>query len=431
MDIKNSIYSFLNQTSKDFELYPFIANSKSFDKKKDNVYYSGPFWDDEEIIEIIYSFLQGKWLSSGEKVRSFEKEFSNKFNFLKSVMVNSGSSANLVMIASLKKCLGWPDGAEVIVSACGFPTTVASIIQNNLKPVFVDIDLTNLNWDIEDIDSKITQNTVALFSSPVLGNPYNFDLIKDICNKHCIELISDNCDSLGSKWDGKFLTDYSIAASCSFYPAHHITTIEGGMVSSNNSSIVDTARSFAWWGRDCSCVGSQNLLGCGSCGRRFDNWLDDYNGIVDHKYVFSNIGYNLKPADFQGAIGTVQLKKYDYIHNSRRKNKNIIGDIFQNIDGVRVVQELEKAEASWFGVPIVCESNDLKLRLVNYLEKNRIQTRNYFAGNILLHPAYKHLDKHDKYPNSNSVLDTVFFVGCSPLINELMIEYIDEIINKF
>jgi len=432
MSLRSEIELFLqNAKSIDLDLFPFLANKNCFDSSKDSVYYSGPFWDDEEIIEIFYSFLKGKWLASGEKVRLFEREFSTKFKFSKSLMVNSGSSANLVMISALKKYFGWSDESEIIVCSCGFPTTIAPIIQNNLNPVFVDINMSDLNWDLDQLESKITNNTVAVFSSPVLGNPYDFDRILQLCNKYNIQLISDNCDSLGSKWKNKFLTEYSIAASCSFYPAHHISTIEGGMVSSDNSEIMNIARSLAWWGRDCTCVGAQNLLSCGSCGKRFDNWLDDYDGVVDHKYVFSNIGYNLKPADFQGGIGSVQLKKFDYIHRVRRENKESIDKIFDQIDGIRTIKEDHRAEASWFGVPIVCEDRLLKEKLVAHLEKNRIQTRSYFAGNILSHPGFRHLDDYRNYPNSNSVLSNVFFVGCSPTISQPMIDYMSEVIDRF
>ena len=420
-------------SSKEIEdnIFPFIANKKNFNPETDSVYYSGPYWDDSEIIEIIHSVTKGKWLSSGEKVHKFEREFSKKFNFNSSVMVNSGSSANLVMIAALKKVLGWQDGDEVIVCVCGFPTTIAPLVQNNLVPVFVDISWDDLNWNISEIEKKITPRTRAVFSSPVLGNPYDVDAVLDICNKNNIEFISDNCDSLGSKWRGKNLTDYSIAASCSFYPAHHLCTIEGGMVSSKNDEIVNTARSFSWWGRDCYCVGSQNLLSCGTCGNRFDRWLKDYDGIVDHKYIFANMGYNLKPLDLQGGVGSVQLTKFEEIHTLRRQNKERIQSILERIPGVRVVSERPEAETSWFGVPIICDNKELKESLVAHLEKNKVQTRNYFAGNILLHPGYSHLDDALDYPMANQVLDKVFFLGCSPTINEAMIDYIDEVVTKF
>lgn len=415
----------------DSNIFPYIANKKNFDPSKDTVYYSGPYWDDSEIKEIIGSVLYGKWLSSGEKVNKFEREFSKKFNFNHSVMVNSGSSANLVMIAALKKYFGWVDGDEIIVCACGFATTIAPIVQNGLKPVFVDIDWEDLNWDIDQIASKITRKTRAIISSPVLGNAYNMDDILDLCESNSIHFVADNCDSLGSKWNNSYLTNCAVAASCSFYPAHHICTIEGGMVSSNIKEIVDLARSFAWWGRDCYCVGSQNLLSCGTCGKRFDNWLKDYDGIVDHKYVFSNMGYNLKPLDLQGGVGSVQLQKFDEIHRLRRSNKSAIQSIVELIPGIRVVNERQESETSWFGVPIVCSTKDQKQNLVNHLESHRIQTRNYFAGNILLHPGYKHLDDASKYPKANQVLDKVFFLGCSPTITEDMLGYIESVVKKF
>jgi len=416
----------------DDSIFPFMANKDW--KPGKSIYYSGPYWDDLEAQELIYAVLKGKWLSSGEKVNKFEREFSNKFGFGHSVMVNSGSSANLVMIAALKKYFGWTDGDEIIVCSCGFATTIAPIVQNGLKPVFVDITWNDLNWNINQVESKITNRTRAVFSSPVLGNPYDMDRIIDICNSKGIKLIADNCDSLGSKYKNEYLTKHAVAASCSFYPAHHISTIEGGMVSSNIKEIVDIARSFAWWGRDCYCVGPQNLLECGVCGKRFDNWLEGYDKIVDHKYVFGQIGYNLKPADLQGSIGMVQLDKYEDVHSIRRKNKARLQTIFERIPGVRVINEREDAETSWFGVPIVCEDGPVstdKTTLVKHLESNKVQTRNYFAGNVLMHPAYRHLEDYANYPNACKVLDNVFFVGCSPVITDEMIDYIEEVVELY
>jgi CDP-6-deoxy-D-xylo-4-hexulose-3-dehydrase len=300
-----------------------------------------------------------------------------------------------------------------------------------LKPIFVDIDWEDLNWNLDEVANKITKKTRAVISSPVLGNSYDIDKIVDICESNNIHLIADNCDSLGSKWKGEYLTKHAIAASCSFYPAHHICTIEGGMVSSNEKEIIDLARSFAWWGRACYCVGQQNLLSNGVCGKRFDTWLESYDDIVDHKYVFSNMGYNLKPLDLQGSVGSVQLLKFDKIHSIRRTNKQRIQGIIEKISGTRVVNERKDSETSWFGVPIICENTKLKKNLVTYLEQNKIQTRNYFAGNILLHPGYSHLDDATKYPKANQVLNKVFFLGCSPTINEKMIDYIEITINNF
>lgn len=429
MSIEQQIENLITSVSNSGEkLFPYIHNN-NYEKGKSNIYYSGPYWDSREVEAAIKTLLTGKWFPAGEEVNKFERAFSKKFEFDHSVMVNSGSSANLVMIAALKKYFEWEDGDEIIVCVCGFPTTINPIIQNNLKPVFVDIDYSDLNWNLDQIKEKITTKTKAVFSSPVLGNSFNYDKLLEICNQYNVKLIADNCDSLGSKWKGEYLTKHAVAASCSFYPAHHISTIEGGMVSSNIKEIVDIARSFAWWGRDCYCVGQQNLLECGVCGKRFDKWLNGYDKIVDHKYVFGQIGYNLKPIDLQGSIGLVQLEKFDEIHRIRRHNKSRLHKIFESIPGLRVIDELVDAETSWFGVPIVFEYD--KVGLVKHLESNKIQTRNYFAGNILMHPAYKHIESSYNYPNASKVLDNVFFVGCSPVINEDMIEYIGEVVSEY
>ena len=428
MSIKEKVSNFISELQGDGEnLFPYLPNKDW--KPGKNIYYSGPYWDEQEPIAAITTLLNGKWLPAGEQVNKFEAQFGKKFDFRYNLMVNSGSSANLVMIAALKKYFGWHDGDEILVCACGFATTINPILQNNLKPVFVDIDYNDLNWDLEMLESKITSRTRACFSSPVLGNPYDFDKFLEILDIYGLEYIADNCDSLGSKWRGQFLTKHAIAASCSFYPAHHICTIEGGMVSSNIEEIIQIARSYAWWGRGCYCVGSQNKLPNGVCGQRFDRWLEGYDHDVDHKYVFGVQGYNLKPADLQGSIGLVQLTKQDEIHRIRRLNKTRLHEIFSKIDGARVIEEKEHAETSWFGVPIVYEGN--KVQLVKYLEDNKIQTRNYFAGNILRHPGYRHLESYANYPNSSKVLDNVFFLGCSPVITDPMIDYIEEVVTKF
>ncbi len=416
----------MNSIKENKPKYLYNANI-DFVPNKTPIYYSGPYWDEKELQSAVSVLMNGKWLASGENVRKFERKFSKKFNQTDSVMVNSGSSANLVMIAAIKKVLGWKDGDEILLSPVGFPTTIAPVVQHGLKPVFVDIEFDTLNFDLDLLEEKITDRTRGIFISPVLGNPPNFDRLLEIKDKYGIELIMDNCDSLGSKWKGKLLTDYTIASSCSFYPAHHITTGEGGMVSSNNQQIVSEARSFAWWGRDCYCVGSANLLACGTCGNRFDKWLKDYDGIVDHKYIFTNMGYNLKPLDLQGAMGVVQLEKFDEIHERRRISKDTLHKIIEEcVPDVYLPNELEQSETSWFGTPIVCDNKKQKDDLVKYFEEIKVQTRNYFAGNILLHPGYSQLDDYSKYPKSNKVLDKVFFIGASPHYDDVIFDYIRE-----
>ena len=396
------------------------------------VQYSGQFWDDKEMYAAIDTLLNGAWVTSGEKVARFQNMFSKRFNVKHSLMVNSGSSANLVLITAVKKQLGWVDGDEIIVSPVGFPTTIAPIVQNGMNPVFIDIELNSLNFDVNLIESAITDRTRAIFVSPVLGNPPDIDKLLVICKKYNLILLGDNCDSLGTLWNNNLITDYYYAWTTSFYPAHHISTGEGGMVCTDNGDLIATARSISWWGRDCYCVGANNLLECGTCGKRFDNWLNDYDGIIDHKYVFTNIGYNLKPLDLQGAIGLEQLKKFDMLEGKRREYKLKIQKFIEdNIKGVRVINASNKSDPSWFGVPIFCESQEMKEFLVSFFEDNKIQTRNYFAGNILLHPGYKHLDDFKKYPNSNLALSNVFFVGCSPLYNEKVLSYIEEVCKKW
>lgn len=427
-DPKQKIRKLINDLKTDHFVPQFCYNLNS---KNNSIYYGGPLFDDEELVEAIHTLLLGKWLVAGENVNRFEKEFSKYINLKHSLMVNSGSSANLLMLSVMKKHFKWNDGDEIIVSSVGFPTTVSPIIQNNLKPVFLDIEWLTLNFDISDIHHVITSKTKAIIVSPVLGNPPNMDMIENISKQYNILIIIDGCDSLGSKWGGKHLAEYGVMSSCSFYPAHHITTGEGGMVSSNNEELMKLARSIAWWGRDCYCVGPANLLKNGSCNCRFSKWLPDLNFNIDHKYVYTNIGYNLKPLDLQGSIGSVQLKKMDYIHQKRKEYKIEIQKILSRIDGLLFPVQLIKSDVSWFGVPVICKSYEQKEKLVKYLEYNKIQTRNYFAGNLLVHPAYKYLGDWRSYTNANQVLEKVFFIGCSPTMTKENIEYIRDVINKY
>ena len=422
IEISDILSKYLEENS------PKYLYNKNFISGKDQVLYSGPYWDNSEILAAINALLNGKWLVAGENVHKFESQFSKKFGVKYSHMVNSGSSANLVLIAGLKKYFKWEDGDEIIVSPVGFPTTISTLVQNNLVPVFIDIEYNTLNFDLTQIESKITNKTKGIFVSPVLGNPPDMDKLKDICDRYDLKLIGDSCDSIGTKWDGKDINEYYVAWSTSFYPAHHITTGEGGMISTNIEELKKLFVSISWWGRDCYCVGSANLLSCGTCGNRFDRWLESYDGVIDHKYVFANMGYNLKPLDLQGAMGIEQLKKFDEIDRNRKNSKEKISKILTKyVTNLRSIESLSKAETCWFGTPFVCESKEQKRKLVSFLEENKIQTRNYFAGNILLHPGFKHLDDLKKYPNSNTVLDKVFFLGASPHYNDDVFNYIEKI----
>ncbi len=437
MSVKKKIAAWIKQLRAEGEAcFPFLYNCRNletFNPEKDWILYSGPYWNDEEVTAAIDSLITGKWIVAGEHVARFEGEFSTKYNFESSLMVNSGSSANLVMIAAMKQCYQWNDGDEIIVSPVGFPTTIAPILQNRLKPVFADITWHDLNFDLEHVEAAIHANTKGIVLSPVLGNPPDMDSLVSLCARHGVTLLLDGCDALGSKWNGNPLSDYAEATSCSFYPAHHITTGEGGMVSSRNEELIKMARRFAWWGRDCYCTGSTNLSPTGACGKRFSEWIDGYDSVVDHKYLFTTIGYNLKPLDLQGAIGCAQLKKVDEIHTKRRAMKSRIEAILTHHlgDSLVIPQEAGQAETSWFGVPIICHKPMLKQKLSAHFERHRIQTRNYFSGNILQHPGYRHLDHAQHFPVANKVLDNVFFIGCHPSYNEAVLARIDEVLSNF
>lgn len=430
--IEEQIGELIENVGKEHSVLRYVYNNGSkFVPGVSPVYYSGPYFTNEEIIAATKTLITGAWLSSGEEVRKFEIAFARKINQKHAVMTNSGSSANLVMLAAVKKYLGWSDNSEIITSVVGFPTTIAPIVQNNMVPVFIDIEMDSLNFNLDLIEAKITKNTKAIFLSPVLGNPPDMDRLVDICTRHNIILLLDDCDSLGSKWNGVYLNEYAYASSVSLYPSHHISTGQGGVIFTNIKELNDIVRSLITWGRNCFCSGAGNLLSNGACGHRFDNWLDGYDGIIDHKYIFGNMGYNLQPLDLQGSIGFVQLKKFDEIHSKRKSCKDYISKCLLNNLDVHVPQNLLNAETSWFGTPIVCKTADYKNRLVAYFEDKKIQTRNYFAGNILLHPGYKHLGDWNDYPEANKVLPQVFFIGASPQYTEEILQYIEKVISEF
>lgn len=422
-----------------YGLPPYIyTDPDRFISGETPVLYSGLYWDKNEIINGVESLLAGTWIASGNQVGKFEKKFANKIRDRYGIMVNSGSSANLILIASCKQVFEWPDDSEIIVSPVGFPTTIAPIPQNNLVPVFIDIEMDSLNFDINLIEEKITEKTVAIFLSPVLGNPPDIDKILEICEKYNLKLLLDSCDSLGSMWrvddkTFKYLNEFAVASSHSLYASHTISTGQGGIITTSNPDIMRIARQLISWGRSCYCSDNQALSKNGACNQRFSKWLENYDGIVDHKYVFDYMGFNLHPLDLQGAIGISQLDKMDDIFNKRITNKNKIDYIFgKNIDGIKTIDPISwKSDPVWFGTPILCENKELKIKLVQYLEDNKIQTRNYFAGNLLLHKGYEHLGNWKDYPNANKVLDLVFFIGCAPFYTDKHLNYIDQVTGNF
>jgi len=432
MDIDNEIEKLIENLGSDYKILQYVYNSVKFIPGETPIYYSGPYWDNREVIAAIKTLLIGKWIPAGENVKKFEHEMAKKINQLFGIMVNSGSSANLVMIAALKKFYNWNDNDEIIVSPVGFPTTISVISQNKLKTVFVDIEMKTLNFDLNLIEEKITDKTKAIFLSPVLGNPPDIDKLISICEKHDLRLALDCCDSLGSKWKNKYLVEYAVASSHSLYPAHTISCGEGGMVTTNIKGIANIIRSATTWGRQCSCVDVENMLPNGICGHRFDKWLDGYDEVIDHKYIFDSPAFNLKPLDLQGSIGLVQLTKLDEIIAKRNNSQKQISNIFKKyIKKIRIPTILEFANPTAFGTPFICSSKEQKQKLVAYLESKKIQTRNYFAGNLLRHPGYKNLDDYKKYPNANLVLDLIFFVGASPSYGQEIFDYFENMLSKY
>ncbi len=435
----------------------FAHSARAFDPAKPQVLYSGPVFDQDELVAATAALCEGKWSVAGEYVTRFERAFSAYLNQAESVMVNSGSSADLLMVAACKARFGWKDGDGVIVSPCGFPTTISAITLNGLKPVFVDIEWETLNADNDLIEEALQRhngkfsrdNTLfmgpvrdprvrAILISPVLGNPPDIDRLVALSERYGVKLLMDGCDSLGTTWHGKHLAEYATATSCSFFPSHHISTLQGGMVSSNDRELVAIARSMSAWGKDCWCTGAGNLLPNGCCGKRFSCWLESCPDVtVDHRYVYSRTGYNLQPLDLQGALGLVQMGKLEAIHAGRRKahrriEHSLIGARHFAMNGeIRLVDVLEHADPSWFGVPIICPTYAYKQALVTHLEAAGVQTRNMFAGNILSHPGYAHLGRAADYPNAQEVLKRVLFIGCHPLLTDEHFTHIESTLKTF
>ncbi len=406
----------------------------AFDPAKPNVLYSGPVHDTEEMVAGVSALIESKWSVAGEKVGQFEKAFAKTVENKYGVMVNSGSSANLVLMAAAKERFGWKDGSEVLTSCVGFPTTASVICQNHLKPIWVDIEFDSLNLDLNHLKCGITDKTCAVFVAPVLGNPPNMAALAAICQEHGLVLLVDHCDSLGSLWNGVELSalPYVSASSCSFYPSHHISTGGGGMVTSNDERLVEIARSLASWAKDCFCSGAGNLLPNGCCGKRFSCWLEsEPDLIVDHRYTFPRMGYNCLPLELQGAMGLTQLVKLPDIVAKRRAHYEQISQWLYAIPGIRGVKVEPQAEVSWFGVPIVAETQILKEALLKHLEANQIQTRGYFAGNLLAQKGFAHLGDYRDYPNANQVLRRVFFVGCAPTYTAQHLAHIATIVQSF
>lgn len=422
----------------------FINNkSRTWVAGKDFVNYAGAYFDADEYEAAIASLLQG-WLVMGNDALKFEQEFPKQFSKSKGILTNSGSSSNLLMMSSLtsKRGYNFPKGTKVLIPIAGFPTTLNPTLQVGFTPVFVDIELDTLNIDVDHAAKVLEANPdikIITFAH-VLGNPPNMDKVMDLVKTYNLVLLEDCCDALGTTYDSKPLGSFGLMASCSFYPAHHMTMGEGGFVATDDCNQDIILRSFREWGRGCYCVGPEaNKLKCGTCGKRFNDWIDVLPGqIFDHKYVYDEIGYNLKPIELQCSMGLKQLEKLPKIHQLRRRNYKLLFKIYEKYEEFfHLPRAQAKADPSWFAFPLTIRANAPFTRsdFVDYLEEKLIQTRPYFAGNIMLQPAYSHLmDPYiakTRYPNSTFAMTNSFFHGTSPVITPEQIEYIGETVDNF
>lgn len=415
--------------------------AKKWTAGADWVQYAGPLFDDSEYIAAIDTLLNG-WLVLGQKGINFEHKFPKLVDKQYGILTNSGSSSNLIMMSAVasKRLYNLQKGTKVITPIAGFPTTINPIFQLGFEPLFVDIDLDTLNLNLEQVEQQAKKGARVITFAHVLGNPPNMQELMEIVNKYNLILLEDCCDALGSYYDGKPLGSFGEFASCSFYPAHHITMGEGGFVACNTHLQETVARSFREWGRGCYCTGLKaGLLKNGTCGNRFSNWLPSLpDEIFDHKYVYDEIGYNLKPIEVQAAIGLEQVKKLPDITARRKHNHKRLYDIFKPYEEFFILPEAtNKSDPSWFAFALTIKDGAPFKRhdIVNWLETNKIQTRPYFAGNIMLQPAYEGLMNPDdvikKFPNARKITTDTFFLGTSPVITDEQLDYINQIVIAF
>ena len=395
---------------------------------------SGKVLNADDYSALIEASLDG-WLTAGRFHEDFERALARYVGVRNSVFVNSGSSANLVALSALtspklgKKALR--PGDEVITVAAGFPTTVNPIIQNGLTPVFVDVELGTYDAVIDQIREAVSAKTRAIMMAHTLGNPFDVAQIKSICEEHDLWLVEDSCDALGSTYDGKRTGSFGDTATVSFYPAHHITTGEGGAVFVNKPLIKKQVESFRDWGRDCYCAtGHDN-----TCHKRFEWQLGNLPKGYDHKYIYSHIGYNLKATDMQAALGLSQLKKLDRFVSTRKQNFATLSGLLGDIPDFIMPQATANSDPSWFGFPVTIrpDSQIDRTELLRHLDQHKIGTRLLFAGNLLKQPAYMNIDHRvvGNLKNSDLVMTNTFWLGVYPGLSESMLSFVAEVIHDF
>jgi len=423
--------------------------SKKWTPGVDWVQYSGPYFDSAEYVRSINALLN-EWLVLGEDAMEFEKKFPLLLGKKHGIVTNSGSGANLLMMLTAKKMYLFKDGDKVVAPVAGFPTTVNPILQARLVPVFVDIEIDTLNLNLDQLETAAKNGAKILTFAHVLGNPPNMDKVIEIVNKYGLILLEDCCDALGTTYRGKPLGYAGVMSTCSFYPAHHMTMGEGGFLACYTEEQEKIARSFREWGRGCYCVGRKaNLSTKGTCGCRFSKWVPSLpDEIFDHKYVYDNIGYNLKPIELQCSMGLAQMEKLPEIHARRKANYQSLFDIFFPYEAFfHIHRRQANSDPSWFAFPLTVRNGApfSRSRFTKYMEDNKIQTRNYFGGNLLLQPAYQDVawmnmngfpsigsvGAREQFPIATKVTTNTLFLGTSPVITAPQLSYVKEIVDKF
>ena len=408
---------------------------KAFEPGTTVVPPSGKVLDGAELKSMVEASLDG-WLTTGRFNEAFEKRLAEYLGVKFLITTNSGSSANLLAFTTLTSPrLGnraIKPGDEVIGVAAGFPTTVNPILQFGAVPVFVDIDLSSHNIDVDKIEVAISPKTKAIMLAHSLGNPFNLKVVMEICRKHGLWLIEDNCDALGSRYNGQLTGTFGDIGTLSFYPAHHITMGEGGAVFTNNHELKLIAESFRDWGRDCYCApGKDN-----TCGKRFCWKLGNLPEGYDHKYTYSHLGYNLKITDMQAACGLAQMDKLDSFVQARKDNFAYLRNRLASCEEFLILPEATpNSDPSWFGflMTIRAESDVRRVDLINYLDQNKIGTRLLFAGNLTRQPYMlgRNFRVSGDLTNTDFVMNNSFWVGVYPGLSEEMLSFIADKIESF